>query len=57
LPVIQKDPDGNFYQLDKVAFMDKKRLRLILNSDETQLFNISAKHFDKSVIAVPFGSD
>jgi spore germination protein KC len=40
--------------VDKVAFLDKKKLRLSLNPDETQLFNISAKHFYKSVISVPF---
>jgi spore germination protein KC len=54
LPVIRKDNDSNSYRLDKVAFMDKKKLRLILNPEETQLFNISAKHFNKSIIAIPF---
>jgi spore germination protein KC len=54
MPIIRKDTDRNSYRLDKVAFLDKKKLRLILNPEETQLFNISAKHFDKSVIAVPF---
>jgi hypothetical protein len=41
----QADPEGtesSYTQgLVKVAFLDKKRLRLCLNPEETQLFNIS----------------
>ncbi|MCD9022756.1 Ger(x)C family spore germination protein [Cohnella silvisoli] len=54
LPIVRRDIDSNSYRVDKVAFLDKKKLRLCLNSEETQLFNISAKHYDKSVIAIPF---
>jgi hypothetical protein len=54
LPIIQRDRDRNSYRVDRVAFTDKKKLRLSLNPDETQLFNISARRFDKSIIAVPF---
>jgi spore germination protein KC len=54
LPIIRRDIDNNSYRVDKVAFLDKKKLRLSLNPEETQLFNISAKHFHNSVIAIPF---
>jgi len=54
LPVIRRDPDGNSYQVFNVAFLDKKKLRLTLTPEETQLFNISAKQFHKSAIAVPY---
>ncbi|MFC4306108.1 Ger(x)C family spore germination protein [Cohnella boryungensis] len=54
LPIIRRDLDGNSYHVDKVAFMDKRKLRLSLTPEETQLFNISAKRFDKSFIAIPY---
>ncbi|BBI32435.1 Ger(x)C family spore germination protein [Cohnella abietis] len=54
LPVVRRDIDSNSYRTDKVAFLDKQKLRLILNPDETQQFNISAKRFAKSVITVPY---
>jgi Ger(x)C family germination protein len=54
LPIIRKDIDRNSYRVDKVAFTDKKKLRLCLTPAETQLFNISARRYDKSVIAIPF---
>ncbi|QMV43770.1 Ger(x)C family spore germination protein [Cohnella cholangitidis] len=54
LPIIRRDTDNNSYRLDRVAFLDKQKLRLCLDPSETQLFNISAMHFDKSVIAVPY---
>ncbi|RKP54201.1 Ger(x)C family spore germination protein [Cohnella endophytica] len=53
LPVVRVDKDKNSYQIDKVAFLDKQKLRLCLNATETQLFNISAKKFRKSIISVP----
>jgi spore germination protein KC len=54
LPIIRRDIDSNSYRLDRVAFLDKKKLRLCLDPGETQLFNISAKKYEKSFIAVPY---
>jgi len=54
LPIVRKDIDGNSYRVDKVALLDKRKLRLSLTPEETQLFNISAKNFDKSAIAIPY---
>ncbi|TVX97312.1 Ger(x)C family spore germination protein [Cohnella terricola] len=54
LPIVKMDPDRNSYEVNQVAFPDKKKLRLSLNSEETQLFNISARHFHKSAIAFPY---
>jgi len=54
LPIVRRDADGNSYRVDRVAFTDKLKLRLSLTPEETQLFNISAKSFDKSAIAIPY---
>ncbi|QJD81748.1 Ger(x)C family spore germination protein [Cohnella herbarum] len=54
LPIIRRDIDNNSYRIDRVAFLDKQKLRLCLEPQEAQLFNISAKHFEKSFIAVPY---
>ncbi|WP_239615164.1 Ger(x)C family spore germination protein [Cohnella mopanensis] len=54
LPIIRRDTDNNSYRLDRVAFLDKKKLRLCLDPAETQLFNISAKHFNKSFMGISY---
>ncbi|MFC5468360.1 Ger(x)C family spore germination protein [Cohnella suwonensis] len=53
MPVIRIDKDRNSYRIDKVAFMDKKKLRLTLDPEETQLYNLSGPRFGKKVLAVP----
>ncbi|MFC5402128.1 Ger(x)C family spore germination protein [Cohnella soli] len=53
LPIVQIDKDRNSYRVDKVAFLDKKKLRLILSPEETQLYNLSGPRFGHNVLAVP----
>ncbi|TFE30658.1 Ger(x)C family spore germination protein [Cohnella luojiensis] len=54
LPIIRTDKDRNSYRVDRVAFTDKEKLRLCLDPEESQLFNISARRYDKAAIAMPY---
>ncbi|CAM3739445.1 Ger(x)C family spore germination C-terminal domain-containing protein [Cohnella lubricantis] len=52
LPVIRSL--DKTYQIDRVLLMDKARMRLILNPDETQLYNMTANEAGKSEVKMPY---
>ncbi|WP_027092058.1 Ger(x)C family spore germination protein [Cohnella thermotolerans] len=53
LPVV-KSKDQT-YEIDRLLLMDKKKARLILNPEETLLFNMTANQTPKSELKMPYG--
>jgi len=51
-PIVQFD--GDSYQINRLALLDKKGLRLQLNPEETQLYNITANQFANSGVAISY---
>lgn len=55
LPVIR--PKEKTYEVDRVLLMDKKKSRLILTPEETQLYNMTANKATKSEMKMSRGAD
>ncbi|MBB6672323.1 Ger(x)C family spore germination protein [Cohnella nanjingensis] len=51
LPVARSSQHA--YQINRVALLDKNKIRLILNPEETQVFNMTANDIRKAVMAMP----
>lgn len=52
LPVVQLTENG--YEVDRLALLDKSRIRTVLNSEETQLFNQLDQQFINSTIETTY---
>ncbi|GAA4837376.1 hypothetical protein GCM10023310_13610 [Paenibacillus vulneris] len=53
LPIIRGKEST--YEIDRVLIMGKRRPHLILDPEETMLFNMTAKQFPKSELKMPYG--
>ncbi|MCC3375715.1 Ger(x)C family spore germination C-terminal domain-containing protein [Cohnella sp. REN36] len=51
LPVVRSVQHA--YQINRVALLDKEKIRLILSPEETQIYNMTANDIRKSVLAMP----